>query len=84
MVDGQPIAAASTQKNGLFIVMRMGPSTPNSDEGWVYGTVTADGTKVTSAGRVQSCMECHVGAPHERLFGLKSDSSPIRVPSQFR
>ena len=44
--------------------------TPGTDEGWVYGTVTADGKTVTSAGRVASCMKCHVQAKNDRLFGI--------------
>jgi hypothetical protein len=54
----------------LFIMFKMDPETPGTDQGWVYGTVTADGKQVTSAGRVESCMQCHVRAPHDRLFGL--------------
>jgi hypothetical protein len=54
----------------LFIMYKMDPETPGTDRGWVYGTVTADGKTVTSAGRVASCMKCHVDAPHDRLFGL--------------
>lgn len=80
MQDGHPIAVPSTEKNGLFIIMRMDKSTPKSDEGWVYGTVTADGSKVTSAGRVRSCMACHVDAPHERLFGLKTEVPSFGAP----
>lgn len=55
----------------LFIMFRTDPKTANTDEGWVYGTVTSDGKMVTSAGRVASCMGCHVSAPHGRLFGIK-------------
>jgi hypothetical protein len=58
------------EKAGLFVMLKLDPQTPGTDEGWVYGTVTADGKKVTSAGRVESCMGCHKGAPHDRLFGL--------------
>jgi hypothetical protein len=58
------------EKLGLFIMFKLGPKTPGTDNGWVYGTVTADGKKVTSAGRVESCMGCHKDAPHDRLFGL--------------
>lgn len=58
-------------KSGLFIMFRSDSKTPDTDEGWIYGTVTADGKVVTSAGRVQSCMECHASAPYGRLFGLK-------------
>jgi hypothetical protein len=47
----------------------MDPKTPGTDNGWVYGTVTADGKQVTSAGRVKSCMACHQRAPNDRVFG---------------
>jgi hypothetical protein len=59
-----------TARGDLFIMFKLDPKTPQSDNGWVYGTVTADGKKVTSAGRVESCMKCHTEAKHDRLFGL--------------
>jgi hypothetical protein len=55
---------------GLFIMYKLDPKTPGTDNGWVYGTVTADGKAVTSAGRVESCMRCNQDAPHDRLFGV--------------
>jgi hypothetical protein len=61
------------KKSGLFIMFKMEPGTPGTDEGWVYGTVTADGKTVTSSGRVESCMGCHRKAPHDRLFGLHKE-----------
>ncbi|HTU16434.1 MAG TPA: hypothetical protein VMG10_00100 [Gemmataceae bacterium] len=60
------------KKGPLFIMFKMDPKTPDTDEGWVYGTVTADGKEVTSAGRVESCMSCHRKAP-QRLFGLPKE-----------
>jgi len=57
------------EKSGLFIMFKMDPKTPETDQGWVYGTVTADGKQVISAGRVVSCMRCHERAPNDRLFG---------------
>ena len=66
--DGQLYHAA--KQADLFIMYKMDPETPGTDRGWVYGTVTADGKTVTSAGRVESCMKCHESAPHDRLFGL--------------
>src|SRR6185369_11988131 len=42
----------------LFIMLKLDPKTENTDEGWVYGTVSADGKTVTSAGKVASCMSC--------------------------
>lgn len=77
--DGQLFRAH--EKSGLYIMMKVDPALPDTDAGWVYGTVTADGKTVTSAGRVASCMECHVTAPHDRLFGLPSkegDKFPLR------
>ncbi len=59
------------RRGSLFIMLKVGSQTPGTDEGWVYGTVTADGKTVTSAGRVASCMKCHQEAEHDRLFGLK-------------
>ena len=66
--DGKLYHAA--KQGDLFIMYKMDPATPGTDQGWVYGTVTADGKKVTSAGRVESCMKCHQQAPYDRLFGL--------------
>ncbi|MDI1428636.1 hypothetical protein [Polyangium sorediatum] len=54
---------------GAYVVLKVAPETPGTDAGWVYGTVTPEG-EVTSAGRVASCMGCHVSARHERVFGL--------------
>jgi hypothetical protein len=69
--DGRLYHAA--QKAGLFVMYKLDPGTPGTDEGWVYGTVSADGREVLSAGRVGPCMACHWDAPHDRLFGLKKD-----------
>ena len=57
-------------KAGLFIMVKLDPKTPGTDEGWVYGTVSPDGKKVLSAGKVKSCMGCHRQAPYDRLFGI--------------
>jgi len=54
---------------GLYIMFRLAPDTPNTDEGWVYATVTPYG-QITAAGKVASCMGCHEVATHERLFGV--------------
>ena len=66
---GDKVFKASTPA-GLFVMMKLDPKTPNTDAGWVYGTVSADGQTVTAAGKVESCMKCHQDAKHDRLFGL--------------
>lgn len=53
---------------GLYVMFRVAADTPNTDAGWVYGTVDADGV-VTGAGRMDSCMSCHARMPG-RTFGL--------------
>jgi hypothetical protein len=54
---------------GLFIMKRIAnASDPATDNGWVYATTDAD-LRITSAGRIASCMACHADAPHGRLFG---------------
>ncbi len=74
---GEPISLVSETgerlmigpRKDLFVMTKVG-TIEGADEGWVYGTVAVDGS-VTSAGRVASCMGCHVSdASHERLFGL--------------
>ena len=67
--DGKLFKA--TRQADLFIMIKLDPKTPNTDQGWVYGTVSPDGKKVTSAGRVDSCMKCHQDAKVDRLFGLR-------------
>jgi hypothetical protein len=62
------------EKAGLFIIYKLAEDTPDTDRGWVYGTVSADGITVTSAGKMQSCMACHDKAPRDRLFGMKYDA----------
>lgn len=59
------------ERGPLFMMMKTGE--PDSDEGWIYATLTADGRTVTSSGRLASCMECHTGAKYDRLFAVKCD-----------
>jgi hypothetical protein len=65
--DGRVFRAAA--RAGLYLMFKLAPGTPNTDEGWVYATITAGG-QVTAAGRVASCEGCHADAEHERLFGV--------------
>jgi hypothetical protein len=63
-------------------MMKLDPATPNTDAGWVYGTVTPDGKTVTSSGKVETCLKCHVEAPGDRLFGIAS-YRPMAAPFQI-
>lgn len=65
--DGGVFRAAAPA--GLFIMFKAETATADTDQGWVYATVSTTG-QVTSAGRVGSCMGCHEMAEHERLFGV--------------
>jgi len=62
-------AYKASKRAGLFVMMKLDPKTAGTDDGWVYGTIDAEGQKVTSAGKVESCMKCHVDAKFDRLFG---------------
>jgi len=55
---------------GLFVMHKLAKDTPGTDDGWVYGTVDAAG-RVTSAGKVASCVRCHDDATEDRRFGLR-------------
>ena len=61
------------KQSALFIMTKLDSALKNTDNGWVYGTVTPDGKTVTSAGRVESCMKCHIESKNDRLFGLKEN-----------
>ncbi len=61
----------ATKQADLFVMLKLDPKTPGTDNGWVYATLTPDGKKVTAAGKIESCMKCHEKAPFDRLFGLK-------------
>lgn len=67
--DGKTYRA--TKVSGLFVMTKLAPKTDKTDGGWIYGTLTADGKKVTSAGKVGSCMGCHTRGTHDRLFGIQ-------------
>lgn len=56
------------EKSALFVMYKTKEGTPNTDQGWVYGTLSADGKEVTSAGMLKKCMGCHTRAPYGRLF----------------
>jgi hypothetical protein len=81
-VDGEH-AFRTGAAAGLYVMLKLDPGTPGTDQGWVYGTLTADGSKVTAAGRIASCMECHESAPHERLFGMSPPYGKAR-PTRAR
>jgi hypothetical protein len=53
---------------GLYVILEKPSDTEGTDKGFVYATLMPNG-EVTSAGRVASCMGCHVQAKHGRLFG---------------
>ena len=71
------------KRRDLYIMYKLAPETPGTDQGWVYGTVTPGG-EVTSAGRVATCMRCHTGeSTSDRMFGLDADTlsrptSPVK------
>lgn len=70
--DGKLYKAAKPA--GLYIMFKAEPTAADTDAGWVYGTVTADGKTVTASGKVESCVGCHVKAKNDRLFGLPAGS----------
>jgi hypothetical protein len=62
------------EPKGLYILFK--PRTADAaatDAGWVYGTIAADMTTITGAGKIDSCMGCHQSLPG-RLFGLQKSA----------
>jgi hypothetical protein len=66
------------EQSDLFVLLKLDPRTPDTDAGWVYATVRPDLSTVTAAGRIASCMGCHVKAEHDRQFGLPREWVAMR------
>lgn len=64
-VPGDPI--------GLFVMIQLAGNPEGTDEGWIYGTVSPDGT-VTSATDAGACRDCH-SKRDNRLFGVQRPHS---------
>ncbi|HVW37801.1 MAG TPA: hypothetical protein VHB99_10870 [Pirellulales bacterium] len=65
--DGRTFGADRQME--LFVMLKLPPDVPGTDSGWIYGTVSPDLRRVTSVGRIASCVECHEQAAGDRLFG---------------
>ena len=59
------------RKSALFVMAKVSSNMAGTDQGWIYGTLDPSGTTVTSGGRIEMCMACHVRAASDRLFGLR-------------
>jgi hypothetical protein len=55
---------------GLFLMIKRGKATADTDAGWVYATLASDLKTVTAAGRIASCIGCHEKAENDRVFGV--------------
>lgn len=55
---------------GLFVMHKLAKGTEGTDLGWIYGTIDKNG-RVTGAGKMASCIKCHVDAANDRRFGLR-------------
>jgi hypothetical protein len=60
----------ATKQADLFVMLKMKPDTRDTDQGWVYATLSADGKKVTASGKIASCTACHEQTKQDRMFGL--------------
>lgn len=63
----------------LFVMLKLDPKTPGTDQGWVYATIDKDLKTITSMGAIDSCMNCHKQTDRDRLYGKKR-SWPVKWP----
>jgi hypothetical protein len=68
VIDDHGERLTTGKRKDLFVMVKLGGDAADTDAGWIYGTVAPDG-KVTSAGRVSTCMGCHADQ-ERRLFGV--------------
>jgi len=81
-LDGKLYARGAQAE--LFVMLKLDPQTPDTDRGWVYATVAPDRRTVTAAGRIASCMGCHVDAAHDRQFGIPGEWAAMRYAPSGR
>ncbi len=68
---GETIAHLTTGNQTEFFVMyKADPSDTRTDNGWVYGIVSADLSRTIASGRLATCMACHTKR-ETRLFGMR-------------
>lgn len=76
-VDGHSIAERDGkrwkpgERNGLFVMIKRASDEPGTDAGWIYATMSVDGSVVHESGRIASCMGCHDDGTRDRMFGLQ-------------
>ena len=58
------------KRYAYFVMTKLKPETPETDKGWIYATVEPDGKTISAVGKIESCMNCHKEANHDRLFGI--------------
>jgi hypothetical protein len=56
------------EKGPLFIMAKL-RATKGTDDGWIFGLVSADGKDVLDAGLIATCSSCHKNATHDHQFG---------------
>lgn len=54
----------------FFVMFKADPSDKRTDNGWVYGVVSADLSRTIASGRLATCMACHTDR-ETRLFGMR-------------
>ena len=60
----------------LYIMLKQDEVTEDNDEGWIYAVVSRDAKTIHKAGRIQSCIDCHEDADHDRILGDYSAKEP--------
>ena len=53
----------------LYIMLKQSEASDDNDAGWIYAVLSRDGQTVHKAGRIQSCIDCHEDAKHDRILG---------------
>ena len=68
-------------QDDFFIMVKLDPQTPRTDDGWVYAVLAADGLRLKAEGMIESCIACHRKSPNDRMIGLKPAALPLLLPA---
>jgi len=60
-----------TTRSNFYLMYKSNSKEYPTDNGWVYGVVSADGKTVLQKGLIASCMKCHDQSRTDRMLGAK-------------
>jgi hypothetical protein len=76
MAQGMAVVKAQFKKDDpstldkLTVMAKMAPGYDADNGDWYYGVLSPDGKSAMAQGKVEACVNCHMGGTFDHLFGV--------------